>query len=434
MLLLSAIIMSIILSFSDEMINSASKDTAESVVRLNANELEYDDGELETDDINFYEDGVYIVLYTESGTIIEGTYPNGYTEEVQLISNELTEVTSQDGTRYYVYDYLSPVEDLKTMIWVRGIMPVDDLTNYFGVIAKSALFILPVFIILTASGCYLIAKKTFRPLDQIVATAENIRRSEDLSLRINLQSGSTEVVRLSNAFDNLFKRLEQSFITEKQFSQNISHELRTPTAVILAQCEYALSDCADLEDKEEALEVVQKQANKMSKLTSDLLQLVRMEQGIDKMETSLVDLSELITIVCEEKETIIPKTMFIETYITDNITIIGNQTMLIRLVTNLINNAIRYGKENGTVKVYLEKLNDEVILKVEDNGIGIDNKHLDKIWNRFYQVDSARTANTSASMGLGLSMVAEIVKAHGAKVSVQSVLNQGSVFTVKFNN
>ncbi len=433
MILLSAIIMMIILSFSDEMIHSASKDTLESVVRSNAKELEYDDGELELDDITFYENGVYIILYTEDGNIVSGSYPSGFTQEAELQNNELVEVTDQD-TRYYVYDYLSSVEDSKEKIWIRGVMVVDDLTNYFSIIVKSALFILPIFIILTAAGCYLIAKKTFRPLDQIVATAENIRRSEDLSLRINLRGGSKEVVQLAHTFDTLFERLDEAFLIEKQFSQNVSHELRTPTAVILAQCEYALSDCAELEDKEEALEVVQKQANKISKLTSDLLQLVRLEQGIDKIETAQVDLSELVSIVCEEKEAILPIGMSIETSIQSHITIQGNQTMLIRLVTNLVNNGIRYGKDGGILQVSLKEFNHQIVLKVKDNGIGIESQHLGQIWNRFYQVDSARTSDSNASMGLGLSMVAEIAKVHGAQVGVESAPKQGSTFTVTFAN
>lgn len=431
MVLLSVIIMSMILSFSDDMMHSASKDTLESVVHSNASELEYDDRELEFDDVDFYKNGVHTILYTESGSILSGSYPNGFTENIDFKSGELTEVSGDDAV-YYVYDYLSPVEDSKTLVWVRGVMEVDELNNYFGVIVKSAIFILPLFIILTAGGCYLIAKKTFSPLDKIVATAEGIRKSEDLSLRIDLQSGSKEMLRLSSAFDTLFERLEQSFLVEKQFSQNVSHELRTPTAVILAQCEYALGEGAQIEDKQEALEVVQKQANKISRLTSDLLQLVRMEQGIDKIEMMSVDFSELTSIVCEEKETIIPKGMSIKTFINTDIMINGNQTMLIRLVTNLVNNGIRYGKTDGTLNVFLTEQNQQVILKVQDNGIGIDEKHLGEIWNRFYRVDSARTSDDSASMGLGLSMVAEIAKLHSAKVSVDSTLNQGSTFIVIF--
>lgn len=433
MVLLSALIMGIILSLSDEMIHSASKDTLETVVRSNANELEYDDGALELDDITFYENGVSIILYTESGHLIAGSYPSDFTGDLALDGSGFVEITDSD-TSYYVYDYLSPVEDSRALIWVRGVIAVDELNHYFSVILSSAIFVLPLFIILTAVGCYLIAKNTFRPLDQIIATAEKIRQSEDLSLRIDLQHGSKEMMRLAHAFDTLFQRLEEVFLIEKQFSQNVSHELRTPTAVILAQCEYALSDCADMEDKEEALAVVQKQANKISKLTADLLQLVRMEQGIDQIELAPLDLSELVSLVCEEKESILPEGMSIETSLQPDITIQGNQTMCIRLVTNLVNNGVRYGKEKGVLKVFLEKSNRDVILRVQDNGIGIAPQHLTQIWNRFYQVDSARTADASASMGLGLSMVAEIAKLHEAQVGVESVLGEGSTFTVTFRD
>lgn len=433
MVLLSAIIMSIVLSFSDDMIHSASKDTLESVVRTNANELEYDDRALDLDDITFYQDGVYVILYSEDGVLVSGDYPNGFTLEVELAAGDIIEVTDDEtGTQYYIYDYLSSVDDSSAMMWVRGVMVVDDLTNYLQTIVRITLLILPIFILLTAVGCYLIAQKTFRPLDQIVATAENIRHSEDLSLRIDLQQGSKEMLRLSQTFDGLFERLEQAFLMEKQFSQNVSHELRTPTAVILAQCEYALSACADSEDKQEALEVVQKQANKISKLTGELLQLVRMDQGIDKVEMAPVDLSELVALVCEEQETILPDGMSIQTAIQPRVVIDGNQTMLIRLLTNLVNNGVRYGKVDGVLRVSLTEVNQQVSLTVQDQGIGMDPQHLDLIFNRFYRVDSARTADDTASTGLGLSMVAEIAKLHGAQVGVQSTKGQGSTFTITF--
>lgn len=431
MLLLAGIVMALILSFGDNIITTNSKSSLMKVVNENGSELEFDKRELEIDDVDFFKDGVYTILYSENGERIAGNLPATFDAEPPLLNKTITEIT-ENNTKYYLYDWLAPVENSDKPIWVRGVISIDESAGAINSILQAVLFFLPFFVIFATVGCYFIAKHTFRPIDKIIKTAEKISCDENLSLRINLKKGSKEIYKLARTFDKMFKRLETAFESEKQFSQNVSHELRTPTAVILAHCEYALNSNASIEDKQEALEVVQKQAMKMSKLISDLLGLIRLERGIEKPEFIPIDLSELVTIVCEEKAVIALNNITLDQTIMPNIMLNANQTMMIRLVTNLVSNAFRYGKENGTVKVSLTENDHEIILTVEDDGIGIAPEHKEKIWQRFYQIDSARTAEKSESMGLGLSMVRQIAKIHNAKINLVSEVNKGSCFTVQF--
>ncbi|MFI3256972.1 MAG: HAMP domain-containing sensor histidine kinase [Spirochaetales bacterium] len=431
MLLLAGIVMALILSFWDNIITTNSKSSLMKVVNENGSELEFDKRELEIDDVDFFKDGVYTILYSENGERIAGNLPATFDAEPPLLNKTITEIT-ENNTKYYLYDWLAPVENSDKPIWVRGVISIDESAGAINSILQAVLFFLPFFVIFATVGCYFIAKHTFRPIDKIIKTAEKISCDENLSLRINLKKGSKEIYKLARTFDKMFKRLETAFESEKQFSQNVSHELRTPTAVILAHCEYALNSNASIEDKQEALEVVQKQAMKMSKLISDLLGLIRLERGIEKPEFIPIDLSELVTIVCEEKAVIALNNITLDQTIMPNIMLNANQTMMIRLVTNLVSNAFRYGKENGTVKVSLTENDHEIILTVEDDGIGIAPEHKEKIWQRFYQIDSARTAEKSESMGLGLSMVRQIAKIHNAKINLVSEVNKGSCFTVQF--
>jgi len=431
MILMASIVMGLILSFSENIIATSSKAVLTRVIDDNADELEFDGGVLDIDDVDFFKKSVYTLLYSQNGERIAGNIPEEFTNEPPLKDKVVAHITINE-TVYYVYDRLIFVEDSDVPLWIRGVIALDEVASATNSILLIALLSLPVFILLATVGCYFIAKHTFRPIDAITHTADKISSSENLSLRINLKNGDAEIHKLANTFDKMFERLENAFEAEKQFSQNVSHELRTPTSVILAQCEYSLENNASDNDKQEALEVIQKQAKKISRLISDLLSLIRLERGIEKHECIKIDLSELVTLVCEEQQVIIPQNARLNYHIIPNITLHANQTMMIRLVTNLLSNAFRYGKEDGIVHVILTENDHEIILSVEDNGIGIAAEHKEKIWRRFYQVDTARTAEKSESMGFGLAMVKQIVKIHHAKIDVTSELGKGSCFTVKF--
>jgi len=431
MVLMASIVMGLILSFSDDIIATNSKTTLINVVDDNTDELEFEDGMLEIDDIDFFKNSVYTLLYSQEGERIAGTLPEEFLNEPPLQDKGMAKIAI-DGTVYYIYDRLGLVEDSDILMWVRGVTAVDKVGSATNSILQTTLFSLPIFILLAAIGCYFIAKHTFRPIDKIIHTAEEISSSENLSLRINLKNGDTEIHNLSNAFDKMFERLESAFEAEKQFSQNVSHELRTPTAVILAQCEYTLESNTTDKDRQEALEVIQRQAKKISRLIADLLSLIRLERGIEKPEFVNIDLSELVTFVCEEQNVIAPKNTTFNYNIMPNITLNANHPMMIILVTNLVSNAFRYRKEKGNISVILTENDAEIILSISDDGIGIAKENQTKLWQRFYQVDSSRTANHDGNTGLGLSMVAQIVKLHGAKIRVESELGKGSCFTVNF--
>ena len=433
MILMASLVMGLIMSFSDNIISTSSKTMVIRVVDDNADELEFDDGMLEIDDIDFFKDSVHTLLYTQNGERIEGNLPEEFSNEPPLRDKEITENTI-DETLYYIYDRLVYIEDYDFPIWVRGVIAVDEVASATNSIFLTAIFSLPIFILLGAIGCYFIAKHAFLPIDKIVKTAKEISESENLSLRIDLKGGSNEIQTLADTFDKMLNHLELAFEAEKQFSSDVSHELRTPISVILAQCEYALGSNATPKDGVEALEIVQRQAFKMSILINKLLSLTRLDRGIEKAEFTQVDFSELLTIICEEQQILAPNGTSLSYIIEPNISACIDYTMITVLITNLMNNAFHYGKDNGTVEVLLTKNDDEIMLQVRDDGIGISNENQSRIWQRFYQVNPSRTAQKDGSMGLGLSMVEQIAKLHHAKISVESEIDKGSVFRITFQN
>ena len=167
----------------------------------------------------------------------------------------------------------------------------------------------------------------------------------------------------------------------------------------------------------------------MASVTNDMLSFARIERGAGKIKKEKLNLSECVSSICEDMSLIEDKEITLSSNIEPNIFIEGNFELLSRLTVNLISNAYRYGKENGSIIVTLKKEGENVLLSVEDDGIGIEKDETEKIWNRFYRADTSRA---TGGTGLGLSFVKEIAEIHGAKVSVNSEKGKGSVFGIEF--
>ena len=233
--------------------------------------------------------------------------------------------------------------------------------------------------------------------------------------------------RLGEAFDRMFSRLEKSFEAEKQFASDASHELRTPTAVILAQCAYMEKYGSEPADYQEGIAVIRRQAQKMSDLINHLLDMTRFDFGTRKIQTEDTDLSAMTEILCQEQDTGL-KGITIRTRIPEGIHAQIDPHLMSRVIENLLDNARKYGRENGWIQVSLSQKSDKVYLEVEDNGIGIAPEDLEKIWQRFYQANPSR--ESGSGLGLGLSMVRQIAQLHGGWAKAESRLGEGSRFTI----
>ena len=433
MCLMVITVLGILLSISQNVVSTDVKKMLKEMVNEGKDEVDYEDGLLEIDDdLEYFSDGVYLQLYKEDGTWIDGMLPSYVKSEIEFQNKEVR--TLQIGNhRYYVYDRLIEFKKHDN-IWIRGIVSGTDAVTTIHTMIQLMTIILPLLGILSIAIGYMIAKKSFEPIEKIRRAAIEISESKDLSKRIHLGEGKDEVYQLAATFDDMFKRLEASFEAEKQFNSDVSHELRTPVSVILANCDYALDEERTYEEQREALETVQRQASKMKTMITQLLTFARLERGIDKASLEIIDLSELVEMTCEEQVDRKEKNISLTWQVEPGLIVLADLSLMARLIINLINNAFQYGKENGHIKVELKKKGDhKVALRVSDDGIGIAREDQEKIWKRFYQVNDARTASEKHSMGLGLSMVEWIARYHGGEVSVESELQKGSTFTFIMN-
>lgn len=392
-------------------------------VSLIGNTLYFDD------DLNYMAQGVSISVYNKEGMLLYGRIPAHFDGADMLIKDEMQSVRAGNGSHWYVYDTCRTVEGFGTL-WVRGITSQDTAEPAFSGVIVAALIVLPFFVLTAVIGGYLITRRTLRPLDAMTRTAQSIATGEDLTARIRLSRGDDEIHTLAHTFDGMMERLQTSFENEKQFTSDVSHELRTPVAAILSQCEYASRPDSTEEELRQSLGGISAQARRMSALIAQLLLLARAESGKQVLQKESVDLTLLTEMVAEEQRTAAQaRNIALHTELAEEVIVTADEAMLMRLLINLLANAIAYGREGGNIWVTLAQAEDRITLAVRDDGIGIAPEHLEKIWNRFYQADPARSANRTGA-GLGLPMVRWIARTHGGEVTAESAPGQGSTFVL----
>ena len=337
-----------------------------------------------------------------------------------------------DGKEYIVYDMKMPGPPGKHGgFWIRGV----ESLNSTILLGRSAivimLIIIPLILLLTALGGYYITKRAFRPVNNIVKTANDISHQKDISRRIEIapDSKEDELHHLSVTLNNMLDKIENLIIQEKQFTSDASHELRTPISVILAQGEYLLDIAKDEKEKELAQTIADK-SKQISKLVSRLLLFARIDQHRQKFNKEKVDLGVIIDVAIDSmKELASHKGILLFSNVPESTIVDADESLLLSAITNLISNGIKYGKESGHVSVSASKIGDRTEIVVADNGVGISKEHIDKIWTRFYRVDDVRNDEYGSS-GLGLSMVKSIIELHGGEITVKSCLGCGTEFKI----
>ena len=428
MILLVFSSLAIVFYISENIIHSSVRTYLKDVVIHRLDYLTIKNGEIIIDsNFDTMIQNVEIAIYDKDFKFLYGNSPNGFEMDNRKSKDDKIMIIRSNNQKWYVYNKIIELGDYGK-VWIRGVMPNIGQSSAIETVIQISFVILPFFLILSAIGGYIITKNAFTPIEKIRRIAEKINEGNDLSQRINLGKGDDELHTLANTFDVMFDRLQTSFENEIQFTSDVSHELRTPITVILTQAEYGKDSISSVEDAQKSFGIIEKEGQKMSKLVSQLLTLARMERGRQKLNIENINLSELLEMIIET-QTLSAKTKNIKfvTKIMPEIYANIDEMMIMRVFTNLISNAISYGKQNGTVTVELFLQKNRIVSKISDDGIGISEDKLDKIWLRFYQVDPSKNGDNS---GLGLSMVKKIIELHKGEIFVESELGKGTTFTI----
>lgn len=366
---------------------------------------------------------VDFLVYSLDETLLYGQNPYIIMAEMPFQSGVIQKIQI-DEKKLYIYDIQA------SDFWLRSVDSYGSaqITNYS--MLKIGLISIPLMLILSGLGGYFITKKAFAPMEQITNTVNQIMTANDLDKRLTEHyQNADEMGQLAQTFDNMLGRLQKSFCMEQEFTSNASHELRTPVASILSQCDYlrTLTDGEALH----CTDNIRNTAHRMSELISSLLMLTRAETNRIHLCPEPLNFSEMTELIAEEFSIQAEeKKICLITDIQPNILIQADQTLLMQMLINLFSNALKYTENGGKITVTVASEQKNVIFSIKDTGIGIPSTHLEQIWQRFYREENARK-NGISGYGLGLPIARWIVEVHGGEIHVQSQEHIGTVFHVK---
>jgi heavy metal sensor kinase len=296
-------------------------------------------------------------------------------------------------------------------------------------VIRALLITAPVALLAAASLSYFLAYKALSPVDELRRMTDQIT-AERLDRRLPVGNAADELGLLARTINSMMTRLERSFGEIRRFTADASHELRTPVAVIRSEAELGLSEVAGNDRTRRRLESIVEECSRLANLTSQLLTLCREEAGLAQLTRIPVALDE---VVFDAAQCVRPmadaKQHRLETNLQSAVTVQGDAARLHQVLTNLLQNAIKYSPAGGSISVSLREQDGQALLAVQDSGIGIAPEHLPHVFERFYQA-STGGAQAAEGAGLGLSIAKSIVEAHRGHIDVTSQLGVGTLFRV----
>ena len=293
------------------------------------------------------------------------------------------------------------------------------------------ILVIPGSLVLGTALGWFMAGRALTPVRDVAQAAQRISGS-NLSLRIPTRQAGDELDYLILTFNRMIERLEASFQQMKQFSTDVSHELRTPITAIRGQLEVALFTAQTTEQYREAMFNALQDIDRLSQIVRALLLLSQAETGQLVLQKSRLDLSDVVRDLVDQFQ--IPAEeagVRLRAHLPVECPAEVDRVQIERMITNLLSNALKFTPEGGEVRLRARRAEDRVELVVEDTGRGIPAEHLPHIFDRFYRVPGSGSAPApDQGLGLGLSFVAWIAKAHQGSIDVQSTPEKGTRFTI----
>ena len=276
-------------------------------------------------------------------------------------------------------------------------------------------------------GFYL-SHKGIQSLYVLTETAKKISATS-LSARIDPKDWPAELRVLGIAFNQMLERMESSFLRLKQISSDLAHELRTPINNLIGETEIALSNQRSVDEYQNVLVSNLEELHRTAQLIENILFLARAENPELHIDKAFLNMHDEVAMMCDYYQAMAEEKNITINY-AGSATLFANSIMIRRMICNILSNSIKYTSAGGKINFLITQVNDkEIKVIAEDNGIGIANEHLPKIFDRFYRVDSARS-QLSGGTGLGLALVKSIVEMHKGSIAIKSTLGVGTAVTI----
>ncbi len=317
---------------------------------------------------------------------------------------------------------------------VRGVMltsvSTDSIVNTMDILNRKALIMQSIMLICILALCMILVKIMIRPFDRVTRVIGEVK--EGYSDEIISVPDYLETEHIIDAFNSLLGRMKVLDDSRKEFVANVSHELKTPitSMKVLADSLIAQQD-APAELYHEFMEDIAEEIEREDKIINDLLALVKLDKSAAVLNISVVNLNDLTEIILKRLRPIARKNN-IEVLLISTRTVLAevDEVKMSLILTNLVENAIKYNREQGRVEVTLDADHQFFTVQVRDTGIGIPQEAQEQIYERFYRVDKSHSREIGGT-GLGLAITKSAILLHRGVIKVESVLNEGTVFTVK---
>lgn len=280
--------------------------------------------------------------------------------------------------------------------------------------------------IVSAAIAYFVSGQALKPLRKLSQQAEKIDQDSISDIRLN-EDTVKEFRQLSVSVNLMLDRLSESFATQRQFSGNAAHELRTPLAIMQTKLELFAAEHNNLEG--DTAELVRSQAEQLDRLSKLVHTLLEMSNLSSAPRSDRIELAPLVEEIITDLTPLASQNDITMEQDCDNVVITGSDALIYRLVFNLIENAVKYNRRGGSVSVSVHKENSDVVVRVSDTGCGIPEEYRESIFQPFFRVDKSRSRQMGG-VGLGLALVHEIAVLHGGSVRAEPGNKVGTVFIV----
>ncbi|HET8984197.1 MAG TPA: HAMP domain-containing sensor histidine kinase [Trueperaceae bacterium] len=347
-----------------------------------------------------------------------------------LIDTKRTAVSlSSGGDRLRVIGRMGTIRDAQTQSTFQAAflvgIPAGLMASTLDQLARDLIATVLIAFMAFTIGIWVLGERVLAPLRKVTEAAAKVSGS-DLSQRVPVNKGRDEIHDLGVAINNMLGRLQESFETQRRFTADASHELRTPVTAIAGHASYLVRRTNPSEEQIDSLTVIRREADRMGKLVNDLLELARADAGftVNKLPVNVVEVAEQAL----KNLSKLPGGTSVELAAPSPLAeVSGDGERLKQVILNLVQNAINAGATRVNVAVTQEAK--QVRVEVLDDGSGIPAEAVPHLFERFFRVDGARSGRGNGS-GLGLAIVKWIVQQHDGTVTVESSLGEGTVFTV----
>jgi heavy metal sensor kinase len=388
--------------------------------------------------LSVLEMSLYFVLTDPAGQIYHKDLHSKYVQEL-LSQGTLEPVLRQhagfsdamaaDGSAYRFVNLPVRAADGSGLFYLHIGRVLDPLANALQEYLSIYLYSAPLILMFSVAVGWYLSGRALRPFQEVAQTAERIS-SINLHTRIATAHQEIEVVRLVKAFNAMIGRLHESFQQMRKFNADAAHELRTPLAILQGETEIALRTPALPEDIRSVLISNLEELDRLTRIINDMLTLAEAEAGNQVLVKTPLNLKPLLEDLVDQMRVLaLDRNISIDLFNLHDATVDVDELWIRRAFLNLVDNAIKYSKDEASIQVRLLAQGEQARLSIRDEGIGIGAEDLPHIFDRLFRADPARS-RASGGAGLGLSLVKWIVEEHGGRIEVQSELGRGTTFEV----